>query len=402
MTQAKYHDFGDMHQRMQKWVDDEFLPCCATVVMHGNETVDVELFGYMDLETREPLRADAIYRMYSNTKLITSVAAMMLFEQGRFALDDPIEMYLPEFSDMRVLRPGADSLDETVPAEHSITPRHLLSHTSGLSYGFIEPESLIDQGYTEAGIDVFGDYDESLVDLSRRLGEFPLAFQPGSAWKYSFATDVVGRLIEVLSGEHLDDFFEANIFSPLEMVDTAFHVPVEKQHRFVTMYTGPDPLDYDIPGLIEADNPHTGHFSKPRKLLMAGGGLVSTVQDYSRFIEMLVAKGVWRGQRIIGEGTLQLMLTNQLPAGAHVGFPDRELPGMMFGLGFSLIQTPGPQDPPGSESEYGWAGMAGTATWINPDKNLAGLSFTQRLPAGAHPSIEDFRRFVYASAQSEP
>jgi len=390
------HDFSELHERMQWYVDEELIPCCATLVMHGIDVVDVGLFGFMDLETREPLRADAIYRMYSNTKLITSVAAMILHERGLFELDDPIEMYLPEFSDMRVLRVDAQTLEDTVPAERSITPRHLLSHSAGLSYGFLEPESLIDQGYVAGGI---GDgYDEPLADLCSRLGEFPLVFQPGSSWRYSFATDVVARLIEVLSGDRFDSFLEANVFSPLDMGDTGFHVPPSKQDRFVTMYAGPDPLDYMKPGLSKVDDPHTGDFSRPKRLQPGGSGLVSTLQDYATFIAMIIGGGEWQGRRIIAEDTLHMMRTNQLAEGIHLAFPDLPLPGTVFGLGFSLLEAPGPEDPLGSTGEYGWGGMAGTYSWIAPSTQLAGICFTQRMPAAFHPYVNDFRHLAYASA----
>lgn len=395
------HDFSDMHRRMQWWVDQELLSCVATVVLHGDEVVDVALFGYMDMATREPLRLDAIHRMYSNTKLITSVAAMMLYERGLFDLDDPIEEYIPAFANMRVLAEGAESLDDTVPAERSITPRHLLSHTSGLSYGFLEPESVIDRGYAEAGLDmlnILDAYDEPLEDLCRRLGEFPLVYQPGTQWRYSFATDVVAHMVEVISGEAFDAFLERSIFTPLEMVDTGFHVPGEQHSRFATMYGGTDPLDHTRPGLVLSDHPRTGVFSQPRDLLIGGGGLVSTVSDYTHFVQMLINGGEWRRQRIISPETLLLMRTNQLPESIHVNFPDFPIPGMGFGLGFSLIEEPGPDDSPYSRGEYGWRGLAGTAAFISPQQNLAGICFTQRMRAAFHPYIDEFRRYAYESA----
>jgi CubicO group peptidase (beta-lactamase class C family) len=400
VTRHVDYDFSDMHRRMQWWVDEELLPCVATVVLHGDDVVDVALFGYMDLETKEPLRADAIHRMYSNTKLITSVAAMMLHERGLFDLDDPVEKYIPALADMRVLSEGASSLDETVPAERSITPRHLLSHTSGLSYGFIDPGSLIDRGYTAAGINLFGGYDEPLADLCRRLGNLPLAFQPGTAWRYSLATDVMARLVEVLSGESFDVFLEKSIFSPLDMVDTGFHVPAEKHDRFVTMYSGSDLLDHTTPAVILSDDPRTGAFSKPRDLLIGGGGLVSTLKDYTNFMQMLINGGEWQGRKIVTDETLRLMRTNQLPEGAYVNFPALPLPGTMFGLGFSLLEEPGPDDPPHSEDEYGWGGMAGTSAFIAPHQKIAGICFTQRMPASFHPYRDEFRRYAYASKLS--
>lgn len=395
VTRQIDHDFGEMHRHMQWYVDEELLSCCATLVMHGTDVVDVGLFGFMDVETREPLRLDGIHRIYSNTKPITSIAAMMLHERGLFDLDDPVEMYLPAFADMRVLREGATSLDETVPAERSITPRHLLSHTSGLSYGFLEPDSVIDQAYAAAGL---GGYDETLSDLCVLLGGLPLVFQPGTQWRYSFATDVVARLVEVLSGDRFDTFLETSIFTPLEMVDTGFHVPPDKHDRFVTMYAGADLLDHTKPGLFKFDDPTTGKFSQPRDLLLGGGGLVSTLQDYTHFMQMLIAGGEWEGHRIISEESLLLMRTNQLPKGVHVNPPDWPLPDTMFGLGFGLLEHPGADDPPGSTGEYFWRGMAGTAAWIAPESDVAGICFTQRLAAPFHPYMDEFSRFVYESA----
>lgn len=210
------HDFSALHKRMQWYIDQEITSCCMSMVLNGLDIVDYKTFGYMDLESKTPLRDDAIYRMYSNTKIVTSVAAMMLLERGVYSLDDPLENYLPEFANMQVLNANARSLTDTQPANQSITPRHLLSHSAGLSYGFIEPDSVIDAGYLAGGINILGDYDETLAQLSERLGAFPLAYQPGSSWRYSFATDVTARLIEVLSGQAFDVFLEDNIFAPLE------------------------------------------------------------------------------------------------------------------------------------------------------------------------------------------
>ncbi|MGB8362194.1 MAG: serine hydrolase domain-containing protein [Acidimicrobiia bacterium] len=397
VTSSVDYDFSDMHRQMQSWVDQRLLPCVATVVLHDDDVVDVATFGYMNMNTKEPLRDDAIYRLYSNTKPITSVALMVLYERGLFDLDDPIEKYIPAFADMRVLTDGATSLAETVPAELSITPRHLLSHTSGLSYGFVEPDSLIDRSYTAAGINPLAGYDEPLEDLCRRLGEFPLVFQPGTEWRYSFGTDVVARLAEVLTGQRFDIFLEETIFSSLDMVDTGFHVPEEKHERFVTMFASADPLDYATPVEFVSDHPRTGGFSKPRELLMGGGGLVSTLRDYTNFVRMLINGGEWRGRRIITEETLQLMRTNQLPEGAHVEFPTLSLPGTKYGLGLSVLEEPGQADPPDSVGEFGWGGLAGTGAFISPQTGVAGISFSQRMPASFHPYRNQFRDYVYAS-----
>ena len=320
---------------------------------------------------------------------------MMLHDRGLFDLDDPIEMYLPAFADMRVLREGATSLDETEPAERSVTLRHLLRHTSGLSYGFVEPDSVIDQGYAAAGL---GGFDGTLSDLCVLLGGLPLAFQPGTQWRYSFATDVVARLVEVLSGHRFDTFLETSIFAPLGMADTGFYVPPDKHDRFVTMYAGADLLDDTKPGLFKADDPTSGKFSKPRDMLSGGGGLVSTLQDYSHFMQMLIAGGEWEGHRIISEESLLLMRTNQLPKGVDVSPPGWPIPDTMFGLGFGVLEHSGSDDPPGSNGEYFWIGAAGTAAWIAPESGIAGMCFTQRVGAPFHPYIDEFSRFVYESA----
>ena len=392
------HDFSALHNRMQWYIDQEITSCCMSLVLEGLDIVDFKTFGYMDIESKTPLREDAIYRMYSNTKIVTSVAAMMLLEQGKYALDDPLEKYLPEFSNMQVLKSDASTLKDTVPATTSITPRHLLSHSAGLSYGFIEPESVIDAGYLTGGLNILGDYDESLEALSKRLGEFPLVYQPGSQWRYSFATDVTARLVEVLSGQTFDDFLQDSIFTPLGMHDTGFHVPADKQDRFVTMYAGIDPLDPMKPGLVKADDPHTGTYSKPKKLLSGGGGLVSTVQDYLSFIRTLINGGKYNGVRLLQPETLKQMRTNQLALGVGVAFPMWSMPGTVFGLGFALRESIEDDDSPLAQDEYFWGGMAGTHSWMAPNTDIAGMCFTQRMPGFWHPFSHEFRKHAYAIA----
>jgi len=391
------HDFSAMHERMQWYIDQDITSCCMSLVLNGLDIVDYKTFGYMDLESRTQLRDDAIYRMYSNTKIVTSVAAMMLLERGTYSLDDPLEKHLPEFANMQVLNSDAKTLTDTSAATTSITPRHLLSHSAGLSYGFIEPESVIDAGYLAGGINILGDYDETLEQLSNRLGEFPLVYQPGSQWRYSFATDITARLVEVLSGQSFDAFLQENIFEPLGMSDTGFFVPKDKQDRFVTMYAGIDQLDPMKPGLVKADDPKTGIYSKPRKLLSGGGGLVSTVQDYLSFIRTLINGGEYNGAKLLKPETLALMRTNQLAANVGVAFPMWSMPGTVFGLGFALRQTIEQDDSKHAQDEYFWGGMAGTHSWMAPHSNIAGMCFTQRMPGFWHPFSHEFRQHAYAS-----
>lgn len=231
-----------MHERMQWYVDQEILSCCLTLVMRGTDVVDFETFGYMDVEDKRPLTADAIFRMYSNTKIVTSVAAMMLFERGSFALDDPLSNYLPAFAEPAVLRSNATSVAEVEPLAAPITLRQVMSHSAGFSYGFIEPESLIDQAYMTAGINPLVNDSLTLEALCDLLALQPLAYQPGTSWRYSFATDVLARVIEVISGQRFDAFLAEHIFEPLGMVDTGFFVPEDKRDRFTTMYAPTDLL----------------------------------------------------------------------------------------------------------------------------------------------------------------
>jgi CubicO group peptidase (beta-lactamase class C family) len=391
-------DFSPIHDRLRFYVDKGILSCANSLVMRGTDVLDFSRFGYMDLETKAPLTEDAIYRMYSNTKIVTSVAAMQLYEQGRFKLDDPVADYIPAFADMQVLTPDATSTADVVPATEPMRIRHILSHSAGLSYGFIEPESVVDQAYAAAGIDILNDFSLTLETLCEKLGALPLAYQPGTRWRYSFATDVVARLVEVLSGQRFDTYLKANIFDPLDMSDTDFWVPPEKCDRFITMYAPTDLLDPMKPGLVKVDDPHEGTYTRERNLLSGGGGLVSTVQDYLAFIRMIVSGGTWQGARILAPETLALMRTNQLPEGVGVSFPMWDMPGTVFGLGFALKERLAEGEPAGMRNEYHWGGMAGTHTWMAPEAGITGICMTQRMPGFWHPFSHEFKALAYSIA----
>ncbi len=382
---------------MQDYVDKDILSCVSTLVMRGTDVLDYSTFGYMDTETRAPLRSDAIYRIYSNTKIITSVALMMLYEQGKFGLDDELASYIPAFGDPKVLREGATDAADVVASAEPIRIRHILSHSAGLSYGFIEPESVIDQAYMAGGLNVLTDFSIDLEEFCDRAAQLPLAYEPGTSWRYSVATDVCARLIEVLSGQKFDAFLKANVFAPLGMIDTDFRVPEEKADRFITMYAPEDLLDPMQPGLVKADDPRTGTYNTPRTLLSGGGGLVSTVADYMAFIRMIVNGGEWQGQRILEAETLELMRTNQLAEGVGVAFPMWAMPGTVFGLGFALKETLQEGDPEASRNEYHWGGMAGTHTWMAPEADIMGFCGTQRMPGFWHPFSHEFKSMVYAT-----
>jgi CubicO group peptidase (beta-lactamase class C family) len=387
-------DFSALHERMQWYIDQGILSCINTLVMQGTDVVDFRTFGYMDLESREPLREDSIFRMYSNTKIVTSVAAMMLHEEGGFGLDDPLAEYLPDFAEPKVLKPAAEDVDQ-VEAAPPILLRHVLSHSAGFSYGFIEPESVIDRAYMAAGMTLQGLNAMTLEGVCEKLAALPLVYAPGTDWRYSLATDVTARLIEVISGKRFDAFLRERIFEPLGMRDTDFWVPPEKADRFITMYAPEDLFDPMKPGLVKADDPREGQYNRERPFLSGGGGLVSTVGDYLTFIRTIVGEGEWNGVRLLQPATLRLMRTNQLAPGVNVRFPMWAMPGTVFGLGFALRDSVGPDDPPGARNEYHWGGMAGTHSWMAPNAGITGMCMTQRMPGFWHPFSHEFKAFAY-------
>lgn len=388
-------DFTEMHGRMQWYVDEEILSSCETIVLQGTDVVDHQRFGYMDLETKEPLRDDAIYRMFSSTKLVTSVAAMTLYEEGKLDINDPVSRFLPKFAEMNVLKAGATSASDVEPLASPMLIKHAMSHSAGLSYGFIEPMSVVDQAYMAAGLNGVAVNTITLEQLCDTLTTVPLAYQPGTSWRYSFGTDIAARIIEVISGQRFDAFLKERIFEPLGMVDTDFHVPPEKQHRFVTMYAPKEMMQPMKGGLNKADDPRTGGYSQPKPMLSGGGGLVSTVSDYLSFLQMIVNGGEWKGARILKPETLQLMRTNVLAPGVGVKFPMWAMEGTVFGLGFALKENPGPDEHPSSKGEYHWGGMAGTHSWMAPIPNITGFCLTNRMPGFWHPFSHDFKRMVY-------
>ena len=387
-------EFAELESRMQHYVDGGFLPCVDTVILDGTEVVHRSTHGVMSLESSTPLRDDAIFRIFSNTKIVTSIAAMILVERGLVGLDDELSAHLPEFADMMVLRPGAESIDDVEPARNPILVRHVLSHTAGLSYGFIEPFSVIDQAYMAAGV-LHG--SATLDELTSKAASLPLVYHPGEFWRYSVATDVTARLVEVVSGKRFSTFLSDEIFEPLGMVDTAFFVPNDKLDRFVAMYDPANLFDPSVPGLTLHSNGMGGSYAPDVTFESGGGGLVSTMSDYVTFVQMIVNGGEWNGARIVRPDTLELMRTNQCAPGVVVNFPMWSMPGTVFGLGFGVRQDVGEGAPTASVGEYFWGGMAGTHSWMSPS-GRSGLCFTQVMPGFWHPFSHDFRRLAYELA----
>ena len=387
---ANGYDFGPAHAAMQRYVDGNILSGVSSAVLVGRDLVDVNCVGWADKEAQTPLRADHIFRVFSNTKLITSCAALLLFEEGRFHLDDPIEKFVPQLANRKVLRPGATSLDDTEPAKGPITIRHLLSHRSGLSYGIFDPGTPIFKAYNERRV---LNPTTNLADMTDVLADLPLIYHPGTSWEYSVAIDVLGRLVEIISGQPFDQFIQARILGPLGMVDTAFVVPEKDQGRLVAYYAGADLMDPMKPGLTRLDNsPYPGAYLRPFARLSGGGGLVSTLPDMVALIRSLLPGG----PTLLKPETIADMMTNQLPNGQWIRFATMgEMPGKAHGLAGGLIVDPSPIDHPDSAGELYWGGVAGTQWWISPKTNTAGVMMTQRQMAFIHPFAFEFRRLAY-------
>ena len=386
------YDFRPAHAAMQRYVDGNLLPGFSSAVLVGRDLVDVSCIGWADKEAQIPLRVDHIFRIFSNTKLITSCAALLLFEDGRFQLDDPIERFIPQLANRRVLRPGATSLDQTEPAVRPITIRHLMSHSSGLSYGLLDPGTLIFKAYNERKVNNPATTLAEMIDV---LADMPLAYHPGTSWEYSVAIDVLARLVEVISGQRFDAFIQSRILGPLGMVDTGF--VVSDRNRLVAYYAGADPVDPMKPGLTRADAlPYPGAYLRPFSRQAGGAGLVSTLPDMVALIRSLLPGG----PTLLKPDTIELMMTNQLPEGVSIRFPAYgEIRGRGHGLAGALILEPSAFDHQDARGELFWGGRAGTQWWISPGKNTAGLIMAQREGAFAHPFAVEFKRLAYEAVK---
>jgi CubicO group peptidase (beta-lactamase class C family) len=380
---------------MKRYVDRGVLPHISTSIVSEEGVLHRFSYGYHCVESGSLIDDDAIFRMYSSTKMVTSVGLMILFEKGFFSLDDPLADYMPEFSAMTVLISGANRVDQVRPADEPIRIRHLLSHTAGLSYGQFDPSSYIDQLYQSSKIQAMGNSDLDLVEFCKQVAQMPLASEPGREWRYSIATDVCGRLIEILAGERLDVFLNENIFKPLEMGDTGFSIPASKVHRLPKMY---QPTEMNKPlgaGLTEMENELDQQYLEQPRFLSGGGGLVSTMGDFSNFVSMLLNEGKFSDRRILAPATLSLMRKDQLAKNAVVRTAYWKMASSGFGLGFAIRRYSDKQLPPEARGEYYWGGLAGTHTWLCPKLRVGGLCFTQRMPGFWHLFSHDFQKLWY-------
>ncbi|MDB5456276.1 MAG: serine hydrolase [Caulobacter sp.] len=379
-----------------KYIDTGKLPCAQVQVWRRGQLAYESVQGFADRERGEALRADSLFRIYSMTKPITSLAFMMLVEEGKVALDDPVHRLIPAWRELGVFKAGVPGAFQTTRPDEPMRMIDLLRHTAGLTYGF-QQRTNVDAGYRKRQI---GDpaTEGGLQGMIDQLATLPLEFSPGQAWNYSVATDVVGYLVELISGQPFDAFLKARIFEPLKMVDTGFSVPASQRGRFTNCYaltpTGK---------VVLQDERETSPYLTEPSLKSGGGGLVSTADDYMRFCRMLLNGGELDGARLVSPKTLALMTLNHLPGGKQLTelsislFSEAVFEGLGFGLGFAMTVDQARTRTAGSLGEYFWGGAASTAFWVDPVEDLAVVFMTQLMPSTAYPIRRELRTLVYSA-----
>jgi CubicO group peptidase (beta-lactamase class C family) len=391
----------------RRYIDAGRFPGTQLVVYRRGNIVHSAVQGLADLERKAPLQDDSIFRIYSMTKPITSVAFMMLVEEGRVALDEPVHKYIPEWKNLGVFQAGTAPAFLTKPPARPMLIVDLLRHTSGLTYGF-QQRSNVDAAYRDrqiGAVEKAGTLDTMIADLAK----IPLEFSPGEAWNYSVSTDVIGYLVGKISGMPFEHFLKERIFNPLAMADTDFFVPADKAHRFAACYNA-DPggmMSFHAVekkgGLTLQDDPAKSSFLTRPSFISGGGGLCSTAADYLTFCRALLNGGELGGVRLIGPKTLKLMTTNHLPGGRDLPemsrsmFAEATYNGIGFGLGFSVTMDPAKTLIPGSPGEYAWGGAATTSFWIDPAEELIAIFMTQVLPSSAYPVRRELRTMIYSA-----
>ncbi len=388
-----------LDRHFARYVDDGRLPGWQLTVSRYGRLAYVASCGQRDMEAGLAVEPDTVWRIYSMTKPITSVAAMILFEEGAFELTDPVSRFIPSFADVRVFAGGSDIRAVTVPAVEPVRIWHLLTHTSGLTYGFHRSHA-VDAQYRARGFEWGTPRQTDLAACCDIWAELPLLFQPGAEWNYSVSTDVLGRVIEVASGMGLDEFFASRIFGPLGMPDTGFWLAESERDRLAALYS-------PGPGRKAARMESLGHVASHRPTFLGGGGgLVSTAADYLRFTSMLLGTpaspaGELDGVRLLSPRTLGYMTRNQLPGGADLEafgrplFAEAPFRGVGFGLGFAVVTDAAAGKNLTSEGEYSWGGAASTVFFVDPAVGLTASFFTQLLPSSTHPIRSQLRQLVY-------
>jgi len=386
-----------------RYVEPGKLACAQVQVWRRDQLAYETTLGLADRERGRVLQRDDIFRIYSMTKPVTSVALMMLVEEGLVALDDPVSRFIPSWKDLGVYAGGFMETFQTRAPDRPMMVVDLLRHTSGLTYGF-QQQTNIDAAYRrlKLGEDL---RSGTLAEMVEALATLPLQFSPGESWNYSVSTDVVGHLVEVVSGESLDAFFVRRIFEPLGMTDTAFDVPADKAHRLTACYAA-GMLGAKPPLAATAqlqDDPVKSPYLKPATFLSGGGGLVSTADDYMKFARMLLNGGELDGVRLLSPKTIQLMAANHLPGGRDLTqmsksmFSEANYAGVGFGLGFGVTIDQPATLIPGSKGDFFWGGAASTFFWVDPVEDLAVVFLTQLLPSSAYPVRRELRTLVYSA-----
>jgi CubicO group peptidase (beta-lactamase class C family) len=371
---------------MTRYVESGKLAGVVTCLARNGKIFQQGTIGYQNLENKKPISFESIFRIYSMSKPITSTALMMLYEDALFNLTDPVSKYIPAFADLKVWKTGGKLESPVRP----MTIQDLLRHTAGFSYGvFEESNAPVDKLYDEA--DLFNT-DITNEEMVNRIARLPLMFQPGEKWHYSVATDVVGYLIEVLSGKSLGDFMQEKIFEPLGMIDTSFQIDPNKLERFCTLYGKTGDSEFGV-----LDPPMESDFLPPVALQSGGSGLLSTLPDFLKFAQLLMNGGKFAGNRLLGPKTVDLMTSNHLPISLMpIAFEGTEpMLGMGFGLGFGVMVDPARSGLMGSVGDYSWGGYAETYFWNDPREDLIAICMTQYLPSQYYPIRKEFRTVVY-------
>lgn len=371
-----------LDELIQRYVNEEKLAGAVTLVARNGRIVHLHADGYQDIESGKTMKIDSIFRLYSMTKPVTATALLMLYEQGYFQLDDPLEKYIPEFGDVMVFDGvDTDGNMKLVEPERKITIRHILTHTGGISYG--RGGDPVDRAYREAGIA----YNSvKLGELVRKIAAMPLRQQPGELWYYSFSLDIAAYLVEYFSDMPFDRYLQEKIFRPLGMKDTSFGLPEEKLDRYTSMYSPPGyegapPFAIEMTaGLERLESANDSEYLKAGSYPAGGSGLLSTAEDYFRFAQMLVNGGEYRGTRLLSPKTVDLMTSAHVPMG-FPGIPDLLLRGSGYGLGVSVMEDTTAQGNLGSEGQFGWSGAASTHVIMDPEENMVSILLTQYRPA---------------------
>ena len=377
-----------------RYVEDGRLPGWLLLISRGGKVVRLSTHGYRDVELGVRVEADTLFRIYSMTKPITAVAAMMLYEKGAFDLRDPVSRFIPAFDSVRVFRDGTALRPVTIAATEPIRIWHLFTHTAGLTYGFLH-RHVVDEMYRAAGFEWGFPEGMDLAACCERWASLPLLFEPGTEWNYSVASDVLGRVVEVVSGRSLDAFFAEHIFTPLGMSDTGFFVDPANASRLAALYLA------DRAGKAVRNDAFGAAALRPPLVHGGGGGLVSSAGDYHRFTRMLLGGGALDGVRLLSPRTVRYMSQNHLPDGADLGtfgrpFGEAPLAGLGYGLGVAVVRDPLRSKVVSSMGELSWGGAASTAFFVDPSEELIVLFFTQLLPSTTHPMLRpQLRQLVY-------